>query len=111
MVDSSEAHNHPVDQNDDARLNLTGIKLQDMIDTAVNKAVDRVLKDHKRKCDNTPNKGYKKGKASSNQSKPNEARPKCKTCKKKHFGNVSMNRPGDVASVKKGITRLMNART
>ncbi|XP_022014830.1 uncharacterized protein LOC110914338 [Helianthus annuus] len=88
MADSSEAHNHPVDQNDDARLNVTGAELQAMIDIAVNNVVDRVLKDHKRKCDNTPNKGCKKGKTSSsyNQSKPDKAKPKCKTCKKKHFG-------------------------
>ncbi|MCQ7285317.1 hypothetical protein NP026_23435, partial [Salmonella enterica] len=62
MADSSEAHNHPVDQNNDARLNLTGTELQAMIDIAVNNAVDRALKDHKRKCYNTPNKGCKKGK-------------------------------------------------
>ena len=84
MTDSYEAHNHSVDQNNNARLNLTGTELQAMLDTAVNKVVDRVLKDHKRKCDITPNKGCKKGKTGSsyNQSKPNEAKPKCKTCGK-----------------------------
>ena len=87
MADTSEAHNHPVDQNNGARLNLTGTKLQAMIDTAVDKAVDRVLKDHKRKCDNTPNKGCKKGKTGSsyNQSKPRKAKPEFKACGKKHF--------------------------
>ena len=59
-----------------------------MIDIVVNNAVDRALKDHKRRCDDTPNKGGKKGKTGSsyNQSKPNEAKPECKTCGKKHFG-------------------------
>ncbi|XP_021980193.1 uncharacterized protein LOC110876327 [Helianthus annuus] len=44
--------------------------------------------DHKRKRDDTPNKDFKKGKTGSNcnQSKPNEAKPKCKTCGKQHFG-------------------------
>ncbi|XP_021986647.1 protein MNN4-like [Helianthus annuus] len=80
MADPSEARNHPVDQNDDARLNLTGTELQAMIDIAVNNTVDRALKNHKRKCDDTPNKGYKKGKTGSNynQSKPKEAKPECK---------------------------------
>ena len=62
MADPSETPNHPVNQNDDERLNLTGTELQAMIDIAVNNVVDRVLKDHKRKCNNTPNKGCKKGK-------------------------------------------------
>ncbi|XP_021971669.1 CCHC-type zinc finger protein CG3800-like [Helianthus annuus] len=88
MADSYEAYNHSVDQNINARLNLTGTELQAMLDTAVNKAVDRVLRDHMRNCDNTPNKGYKKGKTglNCNQFKPNEAKPKCKTCGKQHFG-------------------------
>ncbi|XP_021985916.1 uncharacterized protein LOC110882139 [Helianthus annuus] len=43
--------------------------------------------DHKRKCDDTPSKDYKKGKTglNYNQSKPNEAKPKCKTYGKQHF--------------------------
>ncbi|XP_021975441.1 zinc finger protein GIS2-like [Helianthus annuus] len=86
MTDSDEAHSHPFDENNNARLNLTSTELQAMLDTAVNKAVDRVLKNHMRKCDNTPNKGYKKGKAGSNQSKPNEAKSKCKTHGKQHIG-------------------------
>ncbi|XP_022013924.1 uncharacterized protein LOC110913398 [Helianthus annuus] len=44
--------------------------------------------DHKRKHDNTLSKDFKKGKTGSNynQSKLNEAKPKCKTCGKRHFG-------------------------
>ncbi|XP_022019081.1 uncharacterized protein LOC110919112 [Helianthus annuus] len=47
--------------------------------------------DHKRKRDDTPSKDFKKGKTGSNynQSKPNEAKPKCKTCGKQHFGKCS----------------------
>ncbi|XP_022003962.1 zinc finger protein GIS2-like [Helianthus annuus] len=88
MADPSETPNHPVNQNDDARLNLTGTELQAMIVMAVNNAVDRALKEHKRKSDDTPSKGCKKGKASPNcsQFKPKEAKPECKTCGKKHFG-------------------------
>ncbi|XP_021985056.1 cellular nucleic acid-binding protein homolog [Helianthus annuus] len=86
MADSSGAHRHPFDEDNNARLNLTGTELQAMLDTAIKKVVDRVLKDHKRRCDNTPNKDFKKGRVGSNQSKPNEAKPKCKTCGKQHFG-------------------------
>ncbi|XP_022030591.1 uncharacterized protein LOC110931507 [Helianthus annuus] len=43
---------------------------------------------HKRMYDATPSKDYKEGKTGSNynQSKPNEAKPECKTCRKQHFG-------------------------
>ena len=108
MVDPSEARNHQVDQNDDTELNLAGSELQAMIDTAINEAVDRVLKDHKRKCNNTPNKGCKKGKAGSSQIRQN---PNVKPARRSTSENASMNRPRDVAFVRKWITRLMNAGT
>ncbi|XP_022014191.1 cellular nucleic acid-binding protein-like [Helianthus annuus] len=60
MADSYEAHNHPVDRSNTVRPILTGTELQAMLEIAVNKAVDRVLKDHKQMCENIPNKGYKK---------------------------------------------------
>ncbi|XP_022042414.1 uncharacterized protein LOC110945087 [Helianthus annuus] len=63
----------------DLALSLT----EDEIRARVTKAEE----DHKRKCDDTLRKDYKKGKTGSNynQSKPNEAKPKCKTCGKQHF--------------------------
>ncbi|XP_022031922.1 uncharacterized protein LOC110932982 [Helianthus annuus] len=51
--------------------------------------------DHKRKHDDTSSRDFKKGKTGLNcyQSKPNEAKPKCKTCGKWHFGKLQHNKP------------------
>ncbi|XP_021979340.1 uncharacterized protein LOC110875451 [Helianthus annuus] len=51
--------------------------------------------DHKRMRDDTPTRDSNKGKIGSSyyQSKPTEAKPECKTCRKRHVGKCQHNQP------------------